>query len=246
MRAPIFLVFALALALGACGDSDEDKIKSLLEAQGGQKNPDVCSAASDSLVAQTSFGSGAVARDKERFCRANIAVLAPDKIVVSRVDVDGDTAEAQFAPEGGQLVFDDATIALRKRDGRWRTERLTAMQLNRANFEQTSVLQLTSGKDALPASSRRCFVRRTRLLSDEEIERGVVKAEPGFMVDATVNCALVPELRRQNVPEARVRCLARGLLRRDAGRVMQIIIGEGSAAEARARRLFRNVLKFCP
>lgn len=244
----LLLLPGLLLALGACGgsNSEAEKIKRLIERSGTSKDPSVCSPTSDSFVAQTSFGSRAAAKDNERFCRENIARLLPHSIHVSRVDVDGDRAEAEFAPEGGLLVFDEATLELRKSGGRWRVQRLKAITLDRMSFEDGTAKQLTSGADAYSAGSARCFVRRMRRVPDAEIERGIVGADPGFLLDATVRCGLAPELRKQGFSSAQARCFTRGLLRREPTRVMEILLGEGRAADARTGRLFDNILRFCP
>lgn len=246
MRMPIILALACLLTLGACGSSgsEEDDIKKLLTESVTSKDPRSCDAGSEAFIAQTSFGSSSVAKYNAEFCRQNIARLAPDSADVSRVKVDGETAEAQFSLTGGGQVYDEATMQLRKRDGRWRAERITAMTLDREAFDTQLVEGSTIGEDAVPMKMARCFVRTLKPVSDATIARKMVKADPGIMFEPILRCALAPELRK-SASRREANCFMSALRRRSPTRVVKLLNAEGKAAEARLDRLFRSVYAGC-
>jgi hypothetical protein len=246
MRMPIILALACLLTLGACGssNSEADDIKKLLAESVTSKDPRSCDAGSDAFIAQTSFGSSSVAKYNAEFCRQNIARLAPDSADVSRVKVDGDMAEAQFTLTGGGQVYDEATMQLRKRDGRWRAERITAMTLDRTAFDTQLVEGSTTGADAVSMKMARCFVRTLKPVDDAEIARKMIKADAGIMFEPILRCALAPELRK-SASRREADCVIRALRRRSPTRVVQLLNAEGKAAQAQLDALFKSAYAGC-
>ncbi|MDX6690153.1 MAG: hypothetical protein QOG15_1610 [Solirubrobacteraceae bacterium] len=245
-RALTIVVLAALALLAACGSaSDEERIGALIRKSATSKDPRVCSGGTESLLAQTSFGNSAVAKLNESYCRANIKTLTPDSVAVSSVKVTGDTAEATYTTTGGALGYDRATIELTDDGGSWRVKRFKAIRLNRAQFDASTLKQLTSPPDALAPAAGRCFIRVLHTRSDRELERRLLAADPGFMVEPAIRCAMVPELRKAGVTGPTRRCIVGRLLARTPKRVAEILFEAGFGSSARGKRLMKRVIREC-
>ena len=246
MRTLTILVFAVAFLLAACGTTSEsDRISSLIRKSATSDDPRVCAGGSESLLAQTSFGNSGVAKLNQQYCRAHVAELTPDSADVSSVTVTGDTAQATYTTTGGELGYDKATIELTHDSGRWRVKRFKTIRLNRAQFEASTLKQLSVPPDALRPAAARCFVRVLRTRSDHELERKLIAADPGFMVEPAVRCAMVPEFRKAGVSAPTIRCIVGRLLARTPKRVAEILFEAGLGSSARGKRLMKRVIREC-
>ena len=120
-----------ALGLAACGEdgngggstSDENQIEALIERSVGSNDPAKCTgAATLAFLEQTELeeGDAAIASCKES---TQDPSDDPDSVEVSAVEVDGSTATATVAYEGGSFDGQSVSVSLVDRDG-WKLDRI--------------------------------------------------------------------------------------------------------------------------
>jgi hypothetical protein len=115
MRKPARLVLGVmfgAVALAACGESDEDKVRSVVESFVLEGDPSVCDQMTTEFAGRIWGGVDA--------CKASLEGTEPNKSArIRTVVVDGDTATATAAGSGGFHT----RYELVKSDGAWRLDR---------------------------------------------------------------------------------------------------------------------------
>jgi type IV pilus biogenesis protein CpaD/CtpE len=110
-RLATLLLVAAPVGLAACGQSDEDKVRDVLD-QVNSSDPAVCSKLSDPLL------KGQFNGDKKR-CEAQAKrVTQKSLFTVEKVKVDGDDATATVkAKQGGR-----SRVVFKKEDGDWKVQ----------------------------------------------------------------------------------------------------------------------------
>jgi len=131
-RLPYFFTVALVAALAtgatACGESEEDKVRGVIEGVNeSAKDGDVgglCDALADDILEAQYQAKGDEGRKKcEEDLKSNVDALKKDaegKFEVKDVKVDGDSASATVVDNDG-----DNPIKLRKQDGDWKISELS-------------------------------------------------------------------------------------------------------------------------
>ena len=110
-RLATLLVLAVPLGLAACGKSDEDKVRDVLD-QVNSSDPAVCSKLSDELL------KGQFNGDKKRCEDQAKRVTEKSLFTVEKVKVDGDEATGTVkANQGGR-----SRVLLKKEDGEWKVQ----------------------------------------------------------------------------------------------------------------------------
>jgi hypothetical protein len=111
VRAAALLVLTASLGFGACGKSDEDKIRDVLH-EVDSSDPAVCSKLSDQLLKAQFNG------DKKR-CEAQAKKVTEKSLFeVEKVKIDGDDATATVkAKQGGR-----SQVLFKKEDGEWKVQ----------------------------------------------------------------------------------------------------------------------------
>jgi hypothetical protein len=110
-RLATLMLLAVPLTLGACGKSDEDKVRDVL-AEVNSSDPAVCSKLDDRLLKAQFNG------DKKR-CEAQAKRVTQKSLFeVEKVDVSGDNATATVkAKQGGR-----SRVLFKKEDGEWKVQ----------------------------------------------------------------------------------------------------------------------------
>jgi hypothetical protein len=165
------------LALAACGgdddsggsSADEDQITAAINAAATSGDPAACTKYQTvKFDSQTNDGSGqAAVRSCERDAQNGVA----DKVEVTDVSVDGDTATAKAAVTGS--VFDGQTldIGLVKEGGQWKLDEFKGFE----SFDKTAFIdafpqQLQNDPGTTPQAVA-CIKTQLQQASDQQIEQ---------------------------------------------------------------------------
>ena len=161
LRLLAMLIAALAatLVLAACGDDDDDggggeedaEISSAIEVSVHTTDPADCTRLqTQSFLEQTNFSTG---EEAIQDCEEDVADTAndPDSTDVSEIEVDGTSASANVALEGGSFDGSTLTIDLVKEGDQWKLDRITDIpEFNLEGFRQAFVEQLETEGDVPP------------------------------------------------------------------------------------------------
>ena len=112
---PALLVLALTALLGACGpggDSDEDKVRDVVE-KVAENDPEVCKQLTDGFLSREFEG------DEKKCERQAEEAEEEQNLEIKEVEVDGEKATVQATADG-----DKGTALLVKEDGDWKLDQL--------------------------------------------------------------------------------------------------------------------------
>jgi hypothetical protein len=177
MRAPKVLLLlgmlALPFVLAACGDNgnsaDEDQIIAVLTRSATSGDPAVCTQDQTlKFTEQTSGGAKGQAAVKS--CEKDAKDTAAEKVDVTDVKVDGDTATATAKATGS--IFDGQTIevALVKEGDQWKLDEFKGFQdFNKDAMVNAFKQQISSEPGATPQAVD-CIVTQFQKASDQQIE----------------------------------------------------------------------------
>jgi hypothetical protein len=160
-----------AAALSACGSSDdnsadEDSITAAIDRAATSGDPAACTDAQTQKFNEQTSGGG----DATKQCEKDAADAPADKVDVTNIEVNGDTATADAAVTGS--VFDSQTLqlALVKEGDQWKLDQFTGF----ANFDRAALgesLSAEIGKDPhSPPKAADCVKARVETLSDQEAQ----------------------------------------------------------------------------
>ncbi|MEY2514322.1 MAG: hypothetical protein QOJ89_1680 [bacterium] len=241
-------VALLALLLAGCGGAGppsagdaaavrRDVAKALTTA-----GRDICELrryATQRFVEQDSFSIPELVKVNAETCRADVDGFAADAVKLSHVKVDGDRATARLVARGGALGYGVLDLDL-VRDGSWKLDRITAVDLDRRKFDELQRRFARLDDDPLPASVVACAKRRIARRSDAEIERAVVRGDSTLVSDPLLVCVVRPQLRRA-LPNDVTSCVVEQL-GRDDDALLRIVLREDEDA---SQRLFRDAAEAC-
>jgi hypothetical protein len=245
---PRSLPALLALLLGACGGSSPqsaadpaavraDVTKALTTAKA-----DICDLrryATQRFVEQDSFGIPQLVKLNAKTCRSDVPTFTADALKLSRVKVTGDRATARMVADGGAYGYGTIDLAL-VRDGSWKLDRITAVDVDRARFDALQAQFARVDADPPPPSVSACAKRRIARLSDAEIERAVVEADSTLVSDPLLVCVVRPQLRTA-LPNELTSCVL-DALRRDDDEMLKVLLSED---EKGVEKLFRRAGEAC-
>ncbi len=173
----IIAVMALApVALAACGSSDssstssadESEISNAITQSATSGEASACTEfQTQKFTEQTSGGTGAAA---VKSCEQSAADSPSDSVVVTNIQVDGDTATADAALTGGFIDGQTLEIALAKDGDQWKVDQLTGFaDFNREAFI-SSILKQVAEDPSTSAQTATCLQQQFDKASDQELE----------------------------------------------------------------------------
>ena len=186
MRAPKLLLLvgmlALPFALAACGgdnngsSADEDQITAAITRAATSGDPAACTEAQtvkfDEQTNEPAKGQAAV-----RQCEKTAKDTAAEKVEITDIQVDGDTATAKAKATGS--IFDGQTldIALVKENGQWKLDEFKGFEdFNRDAMINAFKTQLSSQGGSPQAVN--CVIQQFQAASDQDIEAMFTGSDP--------------------------------------------------------------------
>ena len=252
MRLPSPFVAAIvalapALSLAACGAAkDETAIRDGLHSALTSTSQSACSSGyTQAFLDQGTYGSSTVANSLRKFCRSNIEQLAAQKVNVTDVRVDGSAAQAQFSASGGQYAFKRATITLRKSGGQWRLDRLTALELERPQYDEQQERLAILQENGLSRKEAACYRERIERVSDERLSMAIVASDPSYLADPLLVCVIRPTLRRGGFSDVQTRCILRRVRGSTERAFVRLTLAGTKDAENAIKRRFRDAATAC-
>jgi ABC-type glycerol-3-phosphate transport system substrate-binding protein len=185
------LLLALALGLAACGgggESDEDKITSIIEESATSTDPSICKETqTQAFMEQSSSASGGAAV-KECEEETKSGESNPDSVNVSEVEADNGKATADVAFEGGAFDKQTVEVALVEENGKWKLDELTGF----AKFDPSAFVgelaeQLEEEPEIEPQVAG-CIVEGLEEAPKEELEALVIENNTQPVVELAESC----------------------------------------------------------
>ena len=186
------LLLAFALGLAACGgggESDEDKIVSMIEESATSTDPAICGETQTlSFMEQTASGSG---KEAEKECETETEEEDsgdPDSVDVTKVEVDGGKATADVGFSGGSFDGQKLEVALIEEDGDWKLDELTGFsKFDAAGFVGKFAEQLEEEPGIEPQTSS-CIVEGLEEAPKDELEALVIENNTQPIVELAESC----------------------------------------------------------
>jgi hypothetical protein len=184
-------LFVLAFGLVACGggESDEDKVVEVIETSVTSSDPADCKKlATQAFLEQTEFEQGAAAVES---CEESTKDTSddPDSVEVSEVEIDGSSATADVAFNGGSFDSQTLSVALVEEDGDWKMDELTGF----AEFDQerlaNSFEEALKLEDDVDPQLANCFAETVRELPKADAESLVVGGSSDPIVEIVEGCS---------------------------------------------------------
>jgi hypothetical protein len=173
LTAAVTASLVAALALAACGgngnSADEDQITAVLTRAATSGDPAVCTQDQTLKFTEQTSG-GAKGQAAVKACEKDAKSTAAEKIDVTDVKVDGDTATATAEATGS--IFDGQTIsvALVKQGDRWKLDEFKGFEdFNKDAMINAFKQQISSEPGATPQAVD-CIVSQFQKASDQTIE----------------------------------------------------------------------------
>jgi hypothetical protein len=169
--------------LGPLGD--RARIERTIQAVLVDSEPSYCETKVTTRYLEQTTGMKAPFADD--FCREDARLSRARSVEASRIAIDGGEATAVADLRGGS--FDGSRFALRliEEDGSWKVDRLLGFRhFNRRKFERA--YRRTFWEFGSPVSSANCALRRSRRLSNAEIERAALTGIRRTFTPISISC----------------------------------------------------------
>jgi hypothetical protein len=171
---PLAIVAAAPFLLAACGgddSSDEDDITAAIETAATSDAAENCTEVqTDAFNDQTEFaaeGEGTASCEEN----AGDGDVAADSVTVDAVEVDGDTASAEVAFEGGNLNGQVIAVGLVKEDDQWKLDSLQEfVTFDKAAFTEGLVAEASADGET-PQQVIDCVEQTIDAASAEEVQQ---------------------------------------------------------------------------
>ena len=165
-----------ALALSACGggggnSADEDQISAVITRAATSGDPAACTDAQTAkFTLQTSGSPNQSAAQAVQTCEKDAAQTAADKMDVSDIQVDGDSATAKAHATGSTFDGQTLDVALVKEGGQWKLDDFKGFE----NFNKDAMVasfrkQLEAEPNSNPQAVN-CVVQQFQAATDTQIE----------------------------------------------------------------------------
>ena len=187
------MALTAALALSACGDDedsattgDEAEIEAVIEESVGSDDPAACTeAATIAFLEQTELAKGEEALAS---CEASTQDPSddPDSVEVSAVEVDGSTATANVAFEGGSFDGQSLSVSLVDQDG-WKLDRMEDLiDFDPQAFGEAFAANPPSG---LPADKAQCVGEGFAAADADQLEAAILSGDGQQLAPFFAACA---------------------------------------------------------
>jgi hypothetical protein len=177
------LLIVSALALAACGssDNDESQIEEAIETSATSTDPADCKKfATQQFMEQTTQAEGAEA---VKTCEEEASNdEGADSATVSNVEVDGSKASADVALGGGSFDGQELEVTLVKEDDQWKLDEVAGF----AKFDEAKVIEALEEGFAKPSSEvnkslASCIVKSFEEAPQAEFEEALISgSSEGF------------------------------------------------------------------
>jgi hypothetical protein len=178
---------ATALTLGACGDdgdSDEDEISEAIETSAATNDTSACTELqTQNFVEQTSGATGEAAVKQ---CQEGQDEPVADSVDITETEIDGDSATAVVAFNGGFLDGQSLDIGLVQEDDQWKLDELKGFaEFDRAVFVDTLVqgIREEAGPQAVA-----CVRRALEGVSDEDLQATFLENDDSLFEQTLAPC----------------------------------------------------------
>jgi hypothetical protein len=182
-----YRVFALgvgafvALALVACGSSgnsaDEDQITAAIIRAATSGDPAVCTELQTQRFTEETSG-GAKGAAAVRSCQKDASNTAAQKVEVTDVSVDGDTATAKAKATGSIFNGQTLDITLVKEGGQWKLDEFKGFEdFNKDAMVAAFRTELAKEPGSTPQAVN-CVAQQFQAASDQDIEATFTGSDP--------------------------------------------------------------------
>jgi hypothetical protein len=232
-------------ALPACGGSEKetDEIVALIKRASTSTDPADCTRLfTQRFLDQTEIPDGSAA---VRSCRDDAADASgnPRSVAVSNVQVDGDTATARAAFEGGDLDGQAINLRVIKDGEQWKLDHLDSFSsFDRGRFLRAAERSFTRPPNTLPRQTARCMVRRFDTLSDRGLQDLFLDADAARLASLLGPCfvgTLRRELAKQPIPRRVADCVIGQIGKPPYDAIRRIFTG------ASAEAVFMDAVRVC-
>lgn len=184
-------VFFVALALAACGGSDDRKaLEEMIDASMAETGPESCLKFSTlHFLESTSDLEGKAAVTACEESALDPLVEWPKKIDVSHIDVEGDSATALIAITGSVFDGQNLRYAFVEREDRWKFYEISSF----VDLDAERLV-LRAGRDGMlraesaqEAENVACWIGRMEQMSDQALEELLLGDEGGESSDCAVD-----------------------------------------------------------
>ena len=254
---------AAALVLASCGSSgssedEESRVRAIIREYATVRDASHClELTTQRFLEQTEFRRGAQALED---CQEDAKTDEPARSVgITRVRVNGDRATARAAFRGGDEDGATGDFALVKRDGKWKLDRVTGVELEFERYLQAGRKGLARPPDPLKPKQVDCAIRKFRALGEEKVERAIVEGDAAVFVGPITGClGGVRGLRAQieksvreslggRLPAGQIDCVVRTLRETVSDDLLlrAVVEGAGGALTGEIREQIRDAAEGC-
>ncbi len=175
------LLLVSALALSACGggESDEDKIASVIETAATSTDPAACEETQTVSFMEQSSGKEGMEAVEDCEEEAENEEESAESVDVSEVEIKGEEATATAAFSGGNLDGQSLVVALVEEEGDWKLDE--AVEFAKFDFEKLMAKLVSGTEEALEANENatpeltECVIAGLEEISPAELEAGFLE-----------------------------------------------------------------------
>jgi hypothetical protein len=181
---PLFVLLA-ALAISACGsgESDEDKVTAAIEAGAMSNDPADCEALLTVNFLEQVEGSEGQEAIEECEEDAEDEEGNPDSVDITEVEVDGSSANANVAFNGGGFDGQTLNIALVEEDGKWKLDEIQEFVTFDRGKIDASFEEALEGAEGVDTE---CILEGLGEYSDAELEEAILEGEVEGLIEVSV------------------------------------------------------------
>jgi len=173
---------ALSFAVAACGggngnSADEDQITAAITRAATSGDPAVCTELQTQRFTEQTSG-GAKGQAAVKSCEKDAADTAADKVDVTDINVDGDSATAKVAATGSIFDGQILDVALVKEGDQWKLDEFKGFEDFNKDAMITAFRQQLSQEPGSTPQAVDCIVSQFQAASDATIEANFIGSDP--------------------------------------------------------------------